>query len=316
MDFRKLKIFSMVAETGNMTTAAARLYVSQPTISQTIAELEEHYKAKLFTRNPKGLCLTKIGKHLLAHAKTIIADFDLLESEMRHASSGDRLRIGASVTVARSVMPHLAAALKSRAPWIELYVAVETTRDIENKLLEGQIDAALVEGEIKSRFIAVEPVINDCLVLICGQAHPLANRESVDITELNDAVFILQKEGGSVRTLFESVMRQHALTYKIGCESSCTESIKQAVIRNQGLAILSARLVARELASREIHFVKNTDFMWKRHFYFARHKDKTQSESLTIFENLVRTCEKFGLSCPISESTLLNAVEKFHLIEC
>lgn len=298
-----------------MTMAAQRLFVSQPTISQTIAELEEHYKVKLFTRHSKGLTLTKIGKLLLPHAKNIIKDFDALEDEMNNTLPGKMLRLGASVTVGRSVMGHLTATLKSHAPWLELYVTIESTQKIERKLLEEQLDVAIVEGEIKSRLIVADPVIDDCLVLICGQAHPLANRENVDLGELKNEVFILPEEGSSTRTLFEDVMRRRGLTYRIGWESSCAESIRQAVIRNQGLTILSARLVAKELTSGEIHFVPVADCMWKRHFLLVRHKDKKFSEPLELFINLAKTYDKYGFACPLKKSDLLQAAEKFYLIE-
>ena len=315
MDIRRLKTFMTVAETGNMTNAASQLCISQPTVSQTISELEEHYQVKLFERYPKKLCLTENGKKLLSLAKNVIDSFNDLEQEMQGTLGRRLLRLGATMTVGSSVMSHLTATLKQQANWLDIYVVVENTKVIEQKLLDNQLDAAIVEAEITSPFILTEPVINDCLVLVCGREHHLANRESVILHELTDEVFIMREEGSGTRTLFEDVMRNNSITYKIGWESSSVESIKQAVIHGHGLAVLSGRLVARELASGDIHFIPVSDCMWKRHFLLARHRDKNITEAITLFMKLAHTYEKYGLSCPMSKSDLLKSAGEFYLVE-
>ena len=79
MTIRHLKIFLAVAETGKMSEAAARLYISQPTVSQAIRELEEHYGTHLFERLSKKLYITPAGKELYAGALKAVREFDQLE---------------------------------------------------------------------------------------------------------------------------------------------------------------------------------------------------------------------------------------------
>ncbi|MDL2227013.1 LysR family transcriptional regulator [Deltaproteobacteria bacterium OttesenSCG-928-M10] len=315
MDLRRLTTFITVAETGNMTMAAGQLYISQPTVSQTITELEEHYQAKLFERYPKKLCLTEAGRRLFSHAQTIVANFACLERQMRAGPGRNFLRLGASLTVGSSVMGHLAATLKQKSKNTDLHVMVENTNTIERKLLENKLDAAIVEAEIKHPFILTEPIINDCLVLVCSRKHPLAKRQSIRLHELANEVFLMREEGSGTRALFESVMRGHGLSYQIAWESSSVESIKQAVIHNHGLAVISGRLVAGELASGKIKFLPVSDCMWKRHFLLAWHRDKNMTEELKLFMELARSYEKYGLACPLSQSDLLDAASEFHLVE-
>lgn len=80
MTLRHLKIFAAVCEHGSTTKAAEALYIVQPTVSHTIAELEKHYKVPLFERVNQRLVLTDIGKELLVKAKEILAEFDNFES--------------------------------------------------------------------------------------------------------------------------------------------------------------------------------------------------------------------------------------------
>ena len=85
MTVRHLKIFIAVADTGKMSQAAEQLYISQPTVSQAIRELEEHYHVQLFERYAKKLYITEAGRHLLGLARVAVEQFDRLEEEM----SGD-----------------------------------------------------------------------------------------------------------------------------------------------------------------------------------------------------------------------------------
>ena len=82
MTLRHLKIFVAVAETKSMSAAARRCFITQPTVSQTIHELEEHYHTILFERLSRKLYITEAGKNLLSHARQVIDQFEQLEQSM------------------------------------------------------------------------------------------------------------------------------------------------------------------------------------------------------------------------------------------
>lgn len=92
MTIRHLKIFVAVADTGQMSKAARLLYLSQPTVSQAIRELEEHYHVLLFERLSKRLYITEEGKRLLSHAREVLARFDHLEEQMLEPYEWEHLR--------------------------------------------------------------------------------------------------------------------------------------------------------------------------------------------------------------------------------
>ena len=83
MTIRHLRIFITVAECKKMNLAAKKLYISQPTVSQSIRELEEHYGVKLFERLSKKLFITDAGKYLLFRAKNLVEQYDALEMSMK-----------------------------------------------------------------------------------------------------------------------------------------------------------------------------------------------------------------------------------------
>ena len=118
MTIRHLKIFLKVAETGNMSLAAKQLYLSQPTVSQAIRELEEHYDTQLFERLSKRLFITDAGKELLLYSRQVLHDFDKLEQGMVSATHHETLRIGASVTVGTCLLPFFLQDLKKEHPQV------------------------------------------------------------------------------------------------------------------------------------------------------------------------------------------------------
>ena len=92
MTIRHLKIFIAVAETGSMSRAAQKLFLSQPTVSQAIRELEENYEVRLFERLSKRLYITPAGQELLGYAYQAVGQFDQLESRMQKNRRRESLR--------------------------------------------------------------------------------------------------------------------------------------------------------------------------------------------------------------------------------
>ena len=99
MTIRHLRIFVQVAETGKMSDAAKKCFITQPTVSQAIHELENHYQVQLFERLSKKLYITEAGKQLLLYAHSILSQFDVMETNMRELLADNFLRIGATITV-------------------------------------------------------------------------------------------------------------------------------------------------------------------------------------------------------------------------
>lgn len=298
---RHLKIFLAVAETRNMSAAAAALYISQPTVSQTISELERVYQVKLFERYPRELFLTSAGELLRAHAAEAVASFDALDTLMRGTAPRPTLRVGATLTVGSTVLCPILDALRAALPEIDLSVYVDNTAVIEERLLQNELDAAVVEGVIHRDEIAVSPIIRDCLILVCSRAHPFADRESVEPEELSRESFLLREQGSGTRALFERYMveRHLPLTVKWECHSST--AIKEAVKHNYGLAVLSARLVGEELARGELKVVNVAGCAWKRFFHLCRHRDKTPTEALRQFIHIAESYSSYGVACPMEQ---------------
>lgn len=269
---RQLKTFVATAEHKKMSEAAKHLYVSQPTISQIISELEKEYDTTLFERHAKELRITPAGELLLENAKKIIAIHETLEQNMRTISSKRPLRIGATMTIGTNIMAKIITGFEQIHPDIDTYVTVHNTNHIEEMLLHNELDIALVEGAISHEEIITAPAFEDNLCIICGKNHPLAGKKIVTPEELHNQNFVLREKGSGTRALFEQLMRSHHIPYKVKWESNSTPAITDAVAHNIGLGFLSTRCVVDKVSREMIYICPVQEINLKRFFFLCRHK--------------------------------------------
>lgn len=306
MTIRHLKIFIAVADTGKMSAAAEKLYISQPSVSQAIRELETHYHTLLFERLSKKLFITEAGKRLYSYAKPAIAQFDLIEENMIQESRIERLRIGGTITLGGSILSYMIRDLKEACPGLELYSYVNNTRIIEQKLLNMDLDAAIVEGQIKSPDLLSIPMIQDMLVLVCGADHPFAGRPGISVTDLNDQDFVMRETGSGTRELFESFIRRHHLHIRTAFEETTPDGIRNAVKVNGCLAVISLRLLEKDLKDREVYVFTSSGHEWNRQFSFVYHKDKFLSNPLLKLQEIVKSYDNIDYLHGLTGGVLLS----------
>lgn len=306
MDIRHLRIFIAVAEEGKMSTAAAKLFVSQPTVSQTIRELEENYNVLLFERLCRKLHITNEGKKLLGYAKKVIKQFDELEEKMKSITDIDKIKIGSTITIGNCLISDIVKAIKDRHPNIEAYGYINNTQMVEERILNSELDIAIIEGEIKSPNIISIPEIEDHLVLVCGKDHELADREYVELVELTEMDFVMREKGSGTRELFENYMYENDLDVKTKWETSCPEAMKAAVTKNGCLAVLSIRLVEEEIRNGTIKAIKHIDNVWDRNFSIVYHKDKVLDEAMLKVIDIIREFKDLSIMRDMRAGKLIN----------
>ncbi|MEG2290601.1 MAG: LysR family transcriptional regulator [Clostridium sp.] len=274
MTIRHLRIFVAVADSGKMSIAAAKFFISQPTVSQTIKELEEHYGVLLFERFCKKLYITEEGIRLLSYARHLVNEFDRLEEKMIEGNHIEKLRIGATVTVGNCILGDIINRFKKRNSQVETYAYVNNTKIIEEKLLKSELDIAIVEGKVKSSDLISIPVVNDYLVLVCSKKHGLAKKKKIKLEELSRVSFAMRESGSGTRELFENYMKDNGIEIKIVWEGNCPEAIKKTVIENQYFAVMSVRLIESEVKNDEIHVIQSSESAFDRCFSIVYHKNK------------------------------------------
>ena len=280
MTLRHLNIFICVCELLNMTKTAEKLKMTQPAVSQAIAELEDYYNVKLFERLGRKIYLTTAGKKLFSYALHAVSFNNEMFEKMREFSDFFTLRIGASITVGSSVLLSILHDINIKYPNNKVFSIIDNTTKLEKMLLEDKIDIALVEGNIKSDYLNIKEFMDDELVVIVSKNHNLANCQSVDKNELSQEKFFVREVGSGTRELFEKVMNENNISWFLAGEFNNAEAIKQAVNNGLGISVISKLAVEKEVESGMLKIITIPQLNFKRKFNVVYHKNKYLSESL------------------------------------
>lgn len=305
MSIRHLKIFLAVAECGTMSQAAKQLYITQPSVSQAIRELEEHYQVLLFERLSKKLYITETGRSFYSYAKQVVFQFDQMEEHMLN-NRKERLRIGATVTVGSRVLPEIVREFRLKNPEIDIYCYGGNTQTVEKRLLTMELDVGIIEGKVQSPDLVEIPMIDDYLVLVCGTEHPFMDREKLYPEDLRGQEFVMRERGSGTRDLFEQYLLKHGIPIKVVFEESSPAAILQTVKINQCLAVLSVSLIEQDLRRGALKAFAQEEQEWNRKFSFVYHKDKFLTSGIRQLEEIVRIYGETDVLAKLPVGRLLN----------
>ena len=214
MRMTHLRYFCAVCREGSVSNAAKELFVSEPTVSVAIRELEGEYGVSLFRREKKRLLLTEEGRIFYERATGLLSHADELDQELRAlAQKRHPVRVGTSPVSSISVFLPLYAAFRAEHPKIDLEMVENGTTESMNALETHRIDCAFVVENTRAReqFDCI-PMLISPMMFCCGRSHRLAERKSVHITELAEETLILPRpEGYTTGSLIHRAFAEYAM---------------------------------------------------------------------------------------------------------
>lgn len=291
MTLRSLEIFVAVVKYGKMSEASKQLHIAQPTISQAISELEREYGVLLFDRLSKKLYITEAGQQLFGYAQSILALSNEMEKNMLNLSLNKTITLGATMTVGKCVLVDIVRDFEEMYPNIKIQVIIDNTATIENMLLNSEIDIAIIEGTVKSTELISSPIIPDDLVLVCHKNNSLSKRKCIDIEELSSYPFVLREEGSGTREVFEDYIRKKHIPINVKWNCHSSDSIVEAVLANQGITVISKRLVENQVQEGNLKIIPINNIKMERSFSLVHHKTKYLSQWLKCFIEYVKDLE-------------------------
>ncbi len=285
MTIRHLKIFLTVCECESMSRASQKLFVSQSSVSQAIAEIERNYQIQLFERLGKKLYITQEGKLLLDYAKRVIFSFDQMEKGMKNAAHYKSFVVGTTVTAGTCLINPLLDMYQREHSEMDIRVEVLNTDAIEEKILTSRLDIAIIPETEFSGDIVSRRLWTDELILCCSKRHPLAGK-TVGIEEIGNEKFILRENGSGTRRMLEEYLEKCGFEMKAGWVCSNTDSIIEALRYNRGINFISKLLVMEELEKGELKTIQIKDIRFFRDFVLIYHKNKYINRNLEAFITL------------------------------
>ena len=284
---QQLRVFIAITRHGNLTSAAASLFLSKGAVSQSLQQLESHLETALFDRVHPKLKLNQQGRQLLSMADELIARAEDIERTFgKNADTLGELHIGASQTIGNYLLPSLLAE-QGLMQHQEIKVTITNSDTLCQMLLNFDLDMALIEGQQSRPELQTTPWIKDHMILICAPNHPLTERPSLSLNELNQEMWILREPESGSRQQFERWIRpalnseQHSVL-----ELSSIESVLLAVEKGLGISFIS-NLAAKEKLSTGKVCALNIDQAFPRQLHLVWHKQKYLPRRLAHFSQFL-----------------------------
>jgi DNA-binding transcriptional LysR family regulator len=250
MDFKQLRAFLTIADTGNVTRAAELLHLVQPAVSRQLRLLEEDVGADLFDRERHGMVLNEHGKTLLGYARRSMLELDRARAEISGATARE---VGGLVTVGLlpSTSDLLATALVSEVsaqfPRIRIRIAMGYAGTLHQWLETGEIDVALLYGAERLPNIQAQPLVEEALWVVGPPGAKLGASRPVRLRSLVGKPLILPSGPHGIRTLVDHACAVAEIELTIVAETNAMSVQKSLVLGGHGLTILPPIACSEEL---------------------------------------------------------------------
>ncbi|WP_336786481.1 LysR family transcriptional regulator [Paenibacillus sp. MMO-177] len=249
-NYELYKVFYWAAKTGSLTQAAKVLYLTQPSVSHAIKQLEESFGLTLFFRNSKGVALTQEGTILYSYIEQSQILINTAEEKMialKNLDNGE-LRIGGSDSLFKHyLLPYLEDFIK-KYPGIKLHLNHGTTPEVITFLKEGKIDLGVVRMPIVDPQLEVKESIQlqDCFV--AGAVYNDLKNRVLSLNTLLQYPIILFSRNSRARMTITEIFRSYGYMIKPEIEVGSVDLLIEFARRGLGISYVTREFVAKELA--------------------------------------------------------------------
>lgn len=261
------KVFYITAKSGNITSAAEKLYLTQPSVTKYIQKLEKQLGCELFVRSKRGVSLTTEGKLLMSRIEPAL---QLISSAEREIASMRSLEAG-SVSIASTEMSFKSYVLPAMKDFMKKYpgVTVKFLNALNEKMIsmlqEGSIDFAILHNPFKVHdFMNIQVIDEMNEYVVCGHQFKEAATRSRSPQELCKYPFISMPQGSSTTEYLNAYFSSQGIEFKPDIELTTVELTVQAIESGLGIGILPERIVFPRLKQGRILRIPLTEPLPKR----------------------------------------------------
>jgi DNA-binding transcriptional LysR family regulator len=282
MDLWQLQIFCKVVERQSFSKAADDVHLSQPTVSSHIKDLEDHFATQLIDRMARRVYPTKAGELLYDYAHRLLTLRDKTEAAMAEFAGKIRgeIAIGGSTIPAGYILPRVIGQFSNVYPDVRVSLVVGDTLEILAKTAAGHIELSLVGAVSKEKSLKQTELLSDNMVLVIPKHHRWSRRQRIKLADLTKEPFIIREEGSGTLKSIEEALNKKNLTVKdfnVVAVMGSTEAVRQAIMSNAGVSILSTIAVAEACRSGSLKTLKIEGLQLNRSFYLTTHRHRSLS---------------------------------------
>ncbi len=273
MNLKQALYITTIAETGNISKAAKMLYVSQPSLSQMLKQVEDEIGLKLFDRSTSPFRTTYAGEVYIEAARTMLAANEHLEYELKAIRDEDsgRLRVGISVSRGIQILPYVIPVFRKMYPRVQIELTECGSTFLETKLKNDEIDLALAAIASNDPALTYQMLEKETMGIITGPACALAKKyedgTSITIADLQGIPFVTLNRNHSSRTIQDRFFASKDFQPDVLLEVDSLDLARQIVIKSDA-CILLPHIYCNDIIRKEgAHFYPLADSSYEHHFY-------------------------------------------------
>ncbi|MDR3561510.1 MAG: LysR family transcriptional regulator [Negativicutes bacterium] len=297
MELNHLQYVVELANHLNFSKAASSLFITQPTLSQQIAKLEEEIGIKLFERKTRSVKLTSAGEEFVIYAKRALSEIQNLRQAMQEYTSLDkgRIKFGFVTSLRLLGITSCIAAFQKRHPGIDIQIIERGSQDLVNLLQTTDIDIALLvhsPDKISGLPIDFYPLVHGRLVLVVAKQHPLVGTKVVSFDRIAHEKFILPAQSYNLHDIILAACRSRGFEPKTILQWGQLETMFDLVANGLGVGFVSSQVM--DNYSRPDIAVLPIEPVIERTTYLAISSDKQHLPAVVAFKEFILNTLTYG----------------------
>jgi len=288
MHLRQLEYFYVLAQMEHCTKASEKLYITQPSLSHAISELEKELGTQLFERVGRNIHLNKYGRAFFPHVEKALAELKIGEKELLKLSDPNKgqIDLGYITPLSFYFVPKIVSAflIKPEHQKIKFTFGQGNTQELIAGLKQERFDLAIcsyVENEPDIDFVQIA---QEELVVIVSKDHPLATQSSITLEETSSYPFISFTKNSGLRAVIDNVFKCVNITPEIAFETETDVAVAGLVEINLGIAIIPKMPSLKNL---DVKILNIENPISKRFIYIASVKKRSHMSTVNLFDAFV-----------------------------
>lgn len=292
MNMKQALYFKTIAQYGTITAAAKQLYISQPSLSQTLRQIEDEVGTPLFDRSTSPFHLTYAGERYLKAVEAMLDIETRLKEEIEsiRRDDGGRLRLGISVTRAMQVLPDVIPIFTKSYPNVTIELTEAASASLEGLLQKGQIDLALAALEANEANIAYELIEKESIGILAGKDSQLAqlvpSGTPISLEMVEKEAFVSLDTSHSSRIIQDRLFRRYNIRPKILLETSSLEVARRVALKSGACMVLPDVYADEFVFNSGGAFYPLKDYENHRHFYACYRNDENTKKYIRDFVSI------------------------------
>lgn len=253
MDIDQLKYFQTLVETKNFTEAANQMNLSQPAFSRSIQRLEEEFGQPFFERTPRSVELTDAGMRFQRSVNEILRIVADAKAEICDDGQSGRVRIGAIPTIAPYFLPEFLRQFSDSFPRCHLVVHENTTEELLKRVRQGEVDLAILAAPITEKYIDVEELFDEELLLVLPPDHPLTKRKQIRLSDVEGLPFVMLDEAHCLSDNINSFCRQRSMHPVVVERANQLITVQELVSLSHGISMIPEMAKRLDRSKRRVY---------------------------------------------------------------